>query len=261
MREVTFVLDGETGATLLKASRRLPREFLVDLVALLGPSKRLGCARPLHVLPPPAVPEHALSGKQCLRISGYYHNSLLEGPGRRSSALLTGCHRACKGCAVPHLHAVEAGSLVPVDRLADVLLDPCYRRDGVSILGGEPFLQPDGLLALVRALRARGCGHILVYSGHIYEALVAWPRRQSTISAILESIDVLIDGAYVEALASSAGPWTGSGNQRVIDLVATRRAGQVICLTSFRHTMRAGEPGQKQRSHGGEGKEGMVYGR
>ncbi|GEM_PF-5011517 len=42
------------------------------------------------------------------------------------------------------------------------------------------------------------------------------------IGAVLEGIDMLIDGPYVEALASSAGPWTGSANQRVIDMVATR---------------------------------------
>jgi len=53
---------------------------------------------------------------------------------------------------IPALHTPEAGTLVPVDCLAEALLDPAYERDGVSILGGEPFLQPEGLLALVRAL-------------------------------------------------------------------------------------------------------------
>ncbi|HEY8884776.1 MAG TPA: 4Fe-4S cluster-binding domain-containing protein [Chloroflexota bacterium] len=42
--------------------------------------------------------------------------------------------------------------------------------DGISILGGEPFLQPDGLWALVQELRARGCFHILVYSGYTYNS-------------------------------------------------------------------------------------------
>jgi hypothetical protein len=52
-------------------------------------------------------------------------------------------------------------------------------------------------------------------------------RPRLAIDAILDAINVLIDGPYVRALAESAGPWTGSGNQRVIDLVETRRVGRV----------------------------------
>ena len=102
--------------------------------------------------------------------------------------------------------------------MADALLDPAYSRDGVSILGGEPFQQPDGLLALVRVLRARGCPHILCYSGYTYEHLRRRAHRQPAIGAVLDELDMLIDGPYVERLASGAGPWTGSGNQRVLTL-------------------------------------------
>jgi anaerobic ribonucleoside-triphosphate reductase activating protein len=100
----------------------------------------------------------------------------------------------------------------------------------VSILGGEPFQQPDGLLALVRALRLRGCRHLLVYSGYTYERLRRMAERQPAIDAVLDELDVLVDGPYVAALADSAGVWTGSGNPRVIDVVATRQAGDVSLL-------------------------------
>jgi anaerobic ribonucleoside-triphosphate reductase activating protein len=99
-------------------------------------------------------------------------------------------------------------------------MDRAHPRDGVSILGGEPFAQPDGLLALVRALRARGCPHLLCYSGHTYGGLRRRARRQPAVGAVLDAIDMLIDGPYVERLATGAGPWTGSGNQRVLALVA-----------------------------------------
>lgn len=118
--------------------------------------------------------------------------------------------------------------MIPVGSLADALLDPAYPRNGVSILGGEPFIQPDGLLALVRALRERGCRHILVYTGYTFESLLARARRQPAIAGILGEIDIMMDGPYVEALAERAGPWTGSGNQMVIDLLARRRAGKVV---------------------------------
>ena len=70
----------------------------------------------------------------------------------------------------------------------------------------------------------------MCYSGYTYERLRRMAKREPAIDAILDEINVLIDGPYVQALAESAGPWTGSGNQRVIDLVATRRAGRVVCL-------------------------------
>jgi len=98
------------------------------------------------------------------------------------------------------------------------LLDPSHHRDGVTVLGGEPFAQPDGLLTLVLALRSGGCRHILCYSGYTYEALRRQAEWQPAIGAVLDEIDMLIDGPYVAALADGAGPWTGSANQRVLAL-------------------------------------------
>src|SRR5207302_7300526 len=91
---------------------------------------------------------------------------------------------------------------------------------------------PAGLLALVRSLRNRGCQHILAYSGYTYERLKKMAKDTPAIGMILDEIEILIDGPYIAPLADTGGPWTGSGNQRVIDLVATRRGGQVVLLDS-----------------------------
>ncbi len=219
-----------TGSVLVEHPERLPQEVREKLEHLLGPGEDMGCARPTALLQLPPATHAEVASQPCVRAAGYYHNALVEGPGRRSSVLLGGCDLACRGCWVPHLHPPDAGVLVPVDRLADALLDPAHQRDGVSILGGEPFLQPDGLLALVCALRTRGCPHILCYSGRTYDALLGRAFTQAAIGRILEEIDVLVDGPYVEELADHAGPWTGSGNQRVIDLTATRLSGRVFVL-------------------------------
>lgn len=228
MREVTWVVDAATGDLLVEGPSLEDVPMLTG--DLLPAPRQLGCARPLTVLPPPESPPEDCARSECLRVAGHYHDSLIEGPGRRSCLLISGCDLGCRGCWVPFLHPFDAGSLVPVDRLAEALLDPAYDRDGISILGGEPTAQPEGLLALVRALRARGCPHVLCYSGYTYETLRKRARDQSAIEAVFEEIDVLIDGAYVAALSDSAGPWTGSGNQRVIDMRAARRAGRVILL-------------------------------
>lgn len=232
VRALTVLLDTLTGTVLVEEPGLLPDTLRSLLVDGLGRGREMGCARPLEVLRPPATPELDPAPTPRVRVSGYYHNSLVEGPGRRSSVLLSGCTLNCPGCWSADLHPAESGVLVPADRLADALLDPAYERDGVSFLGGEPVQQPDGLLALVQALRARGCRHLVCYTGYTYEALVRRARRAPAIGQILDALDILIDGRYVAALAGSAGPWTGSGNQRVIDLVATRRTGRMVL---YRH--------------------------
>ncbi len=228
MTEITLIIDSLSGNILIEDYDRLPPELLDEITTYLGVGQEMGCARPLTMLHPPAVSAEEIATSTCARITGYYHNSLVEGPGRRSSVLFQFCPLACKGCWVPNLHDPNAGSLIPVDLLAEALLDPDFERDGVSILGGEPFAQPDALLALVRELRAQGCLHILCYSGYTYEVLTNWSHRQPAIREVLEEIDMLIDGPYIDSLAESAGPWTGSGNQRVIDLRVTRREGKLI---------------------------------
>lgn len=228
MSEIAFIIDELNGTLLVEDNRHLDataRQYLADN---LGAGQETGCARPPVVLPPPVVSQEEKAEGVGVRIAGYYHNSLCEGPGRRSSVLFQSCPLKCKNCWVSWLHPEDAGELVPVTRLAAELLDPEYERDGVSILGGEPFAQPDGLLALVKELRQKGCRHLLCYSGYTFEALCEKATQQKSISGVLNELDILIDGAYIESLADEAGEWTGSGNQRVIDLRATRKRGEIV---------------------------------
>ena len=117
-----------------------------------------------------------------------------------------------------------------MDLLAEELLDPAYERDGISIVGGEPFDQAEGLWALVQELRTRDCRHVLVYSGYTYERLHRMAEWHPAIAAVLNDVNALIDGPFVQALVDGGGPWTGSSNQRVIDLTTTRRVGHVVLL-------------------------------
>ena len=226
----TLTIDARTGRLLIENPERLPVVFRAALEKQLGRGMPIACAAPDRVLTLPAARSDEQGGGAYMRLAGYWHDSLIEGPGRRSVAKFQGCSRHCRGCITPDSWDPSAGMLVSVDQLADTLLDPTYERDGVTLLGGEPTAQPAGLLALVQALRLRGCPHILVYSGYTYEALRRIAKRQSAISAVLDEIDVLIDGPYVSRLADGAGPWTGSANQRVIDVPTTRRLGRVVVI-------------------------------
>lgn len=228
MTEISFIIDELNGTLLVEDTPELKPDVREELTSHLGTAREMGCARPLTVIPPPVVSPEEKAEAICVRISGYYHNSLCEGPGRRSSVLFQSCPLKCKGCWVTELHSEGAGELVPVTQLAIKLLDPNYERDGISILGGEPFAQPEGLLVLIKELRKRKCRHIVCYSGYTYEALMEKAVTQPSIAAVFDELDILIDGAYIESLADGAGAWTGSGNQRVIDLCETRKTGEIV---------------------------------
>jgi anaerobic ribonucleoside-triphosphate reductase activating protein len=228
MPEITFILDDLRGAILVEDNLDLSAEAIEHLKEHLGESSEIGCARPLEVVKPIADSFNDAPKKMSVRIAGFYHDSLTEGPGRRSSVLFQYCPLKCKGCYVPHLHDKNAGEAITVGKLAQLLLDPKFKRDGVTILGGEPFAQADGLLALVKELRERNCPHIVCYSGYTLEVLREKAAKQTAVGEVLNEIDILIDGAYVELLASGAGLWTGSGNQRVIDMKVSRASNRIV---------------------------------
>lgn len=218
VRELLILVDTTTGDLLVEGPDRLPRHLSDALEGLLGPSQTIACAAPADVRFPEPGSGTELADSSCVRVAAFWHGSLIEGPGTRTVVKLQGCPVRCVGCITPDTWDSNGGILVPVDRLVNDLLDPGHPRDGVSILGGEPFAQPNGLFALVLALRSGGCRHILCYSGYTYEALRRQAEWQPAIAAVLGEIDMLIDGPYVAALADGAGPWTGSANQRVLAL-------------------------------------------
>jgi anaerobic ribonucleoside-triphosphate reductase activating protein len=215
------VYDEQSGNLLVDTSNPTIGEAVqADLSEQLGTADAIACARPISY----TIPDARSSRGPGMRISALYHGSVIEGPGRRSVLRVQGCPIRCKGCYVPETHDENGGFDRPIDVIADALLDPAYERDGVTILGGEPFAQPAALHSLIGELRGRQPNlHICVYTGYMLESLrSAWALRffagaaaAADIAGVLESTDMLIDGPYIAQLADSAGPWTGSGNQRV----------------------------------------------
>lgn len=87
----------------------------------------------------------------------------------------------------------------------------------MTILGGEPFDQPDPVAKLVSSLKRHGL-HITIYSGYTLEALIE--RKDPNIDFILTHIDLLIDGPFLTQLRQGAGEYRGSRNQRMIQPIS-----------------------------------------
>ena len=97
--------------------------------------------------------------------------------------------------------------------------------DGLTLSGGEPFCQAAECAALARIARERGL-NVWAYTGYTYERLLAGEVPDAL--ALLEQVDVLVDGPFVEAEKSYAALFRGSANQRLIDVPKSLAAGAVV---------------------------------
>ena len=135
------------------------------------------------------------------------------GPGLRYVLWTQGCHRRCKGCVTPESQSLDGGTEIDIEALATDIVDN-RRIDGLTVSGGEPFLQAgqlNRLLELVHQYRPELT--VIVYTGYTIEQL---EHITHAIEA-LQYVDVLIDGEYVEELNDNKGI-RGSSNQRIIPL-------------------------------------------
>lgn len=138
------------------------------------------------------------------------------GPGTRYVVWVSGCHRSCPGCIAPDSHDMTKGTPVETGALAwEILLS---RADGLTISGGEPFLQAPALAELVRTVQRKQDLGVIVYTGFTYEELLQMPQAQE----LLEQTDLLIDGPYIRELDDGLS-LRGSSNQRVIPLTERYR--------------------------------------
>ena len=148
-----------------------------------------------------------------LNIMGYVDRSEVNGPGRRAVVWLQGCHRGCPGCFNPASWAFEINQLVSVDAIAaQILSQP--ENEGVTFSGGEPFWQARSLVQLARKLKAAGL-NVMSFSGFTLAELQS-DRAPQGSQALLEQLDILVDGPFVEPLAiNAADSRVSSRNQQV----------------------------------------------
>ena len=159
-----------------------------------------------------------------MRIANTISDSIVDGPGLRFTVFTQGCPHHCPGCHNPETHDPAGGREVPAEALAEQLAqNPLL--SGLTLSGGEPFLQAAACAALARLARAQGL-NVWTYTGYTYEQLLA--EADPDRLALLAATDVLVDGPFVLARKSYDALFRGSTNQRLIDVAASRRAGRVV---------------------------------
>ena len=146
-----------------------------------------------------------------IRIHEILTGSSANGPGVRNVVWFQGCTLNCPGCFNLLTHDPKGGRSISADDLCEVLLSPDFPCDGITVSGGEPFQQPEGLLALLKALRKRNAPPVLVFSGYAYTQIFNDPARK----ACLPFIDALICGPYERNAPSAFDRFCSSSNQEL----------------------------------------------
>jgi len=136
--------------------------------------------------------------------------SRANGPGTRAVIWTQGCDLGCPGCYNPQTHEGSGGNERPIGELVAWIIEQADAIEGITLSGGEPLQQAAPVLALVTAVREQTDLSIVVFSGYRRAEI----DRMADGPAILERIDVLIDGRYVAPVHAGAR-LRGSDNQKI----------------------------------------------
>lgn len=147
-----------------------------------------------------------------------------DGPGYRTAIYSSGCPNKCKGCQVPQTWDIEAGEKMRVEDILKICLS--HEDADVSFLGGEPFFQAGGFSKLARQIKQLSDKSIWCWSGYTLEKLLS--MNDSNVRALLENIDVLVDGPFIESKKEEGLIFRGSSNQRIINVRESLRLGIVV---------------------------------
>ncbi len=171
-----------------------------------------------------------------LRVIDIVAGTSVDGPHLRTSIYLAGCIHHCPGCHNPQSWDPSGGHLVAIDDLLDIIV---REEMPVTLSGGDPLFQAEGVAALTHLLKDRyktsfpsfrkgwGEADIWLYTGYRWEQIVATPRLLDAV----RNVDVVVDGPFVQSLRDTTLLFRGSSNQRIIDVAASLASGSAIPLS------------------------------
>jgi anaerobic ribonucleoside-triphosphate reductase activating protein len=179
-------------------------------------------------------------------VGDYKPFMFVDGEGVRCSLYVSGCLFACEGCFNRATWSFRYGNPYTAeleDRVIADLAQPYVQ--GLTLLGGEPFVNTGVCLALVRRVRAEfgATKDIWSWTGYIYEELLL---ETDDKLELLGHIDVLVDGPFDESLKDLRLQFRGSSNQRILDVPASLAAGHAVLWAARVDATQSYEQLQKQ---------------
>ena len=163
-----------------------------------------------------------------IRLAGIAYESLVNGPGMRRVFFTQGCRHNCEGCFNPETHDFSEGYLWNMEELIEgVKKNPLLK--GITFSGGDPFEQGDKVAYMASCFKSMGL-NVWSYTGYTYEYIMEHMNEHEGWKELMESLDVLVDGTFQQALKQEGLRYRGSLNQRIIDVQKSRELGRVVTL-------------------------------
>ena len=158
---------------------------------------------------------------------------IANGEGIHTSIFFSGCEHYCKNCFNSELWDFNVGQSFTKE-VYESKIKPTMNEHitGISILGGEP-LHPNNITATFNLVKwFKEDFHkktIWLWSGYTWEELTSKSNNNyKTNIGILNNIDVLVDGKYVDELRDISLKWCGSSNQRVINVQEALKENKIV---------------------------------
>lgn len=179
--------------------------------------------------------------------SGIEPCDVLNGEGFRTVIWVSGCSMGCKGCFNSSTHNPYYGQEY-TQETENYLLE-CLSKDyidGITITGGNPLedYNLDTVLNLVNKIRLLMTEKtIWLYSGYTFGECQPFsedsilkpnyfaPNLQKILKKrweIIKSVDVLVDGRYIDSQRNPSKKWAGSDNQRVISIPESLKQNKIV---------------------------------
>ena len=151
------------------------------------------------------------------------YDTIVDGVDFRNTVYCAKCNLCCKGCHNSQSWDIKNGKPISVNDLAQLLLE---NGNNITFSGGECSLQANAFIELAKKIKSHNKS-IWLYSGRTYNELI----NNQACKELLQYIDILVDGQFIESLKNTDLLFKGSSNQRIIDLNKTRECGEIILWT------------------------------
>lgn len=147
-----------------------------------------------------------------VRIMSIHHDSVVDGTGLRSVIFFAGCPHFCRGCHNPKSWNIKNGMEMTVNEVIEESLNPLTN---ITFSGGDPFYQAEEAVEIAKALKQYG-KNIWAYTGWTLDELIS--NHNPAQLELLENIDVLVDGPFIQDEKDLTLLYRGSRNQHIINM-------------------------------------------
>lgn len=151
------------------------------------------------------------------------NHSTADGLGFRIVIWNQGCRCQCPGCHNPETWKMTGGVEKDTKELIDFIQENKDTNTGVTLSGGDPFLQPEANIEIANAAHSYGLD-VWAYCGLTFEEILQDKNKK----ALLEKCDVLVDGPFILAQRDISLAFRGSSNQRIINVKESLKNGRVV---------------------------------